>query len=68
MVSPYKDHSSVFRWQANLCVPLCNYGIASMKICCDFGVLVFFLVYEIIFLFVPFVELLDLVDAFICCL
>jgi hypothetical protein len=39
-----------------------------MKICCDFGVLVFFLVYEIIFLFVPFVELLDLVDAFICCL
>jgi hypothetical protein len=25
-----------FRWQANLCVNLCNYGIASTKVCCDF--------------------------------
>jgi hypothetical protein len=35
-----------------------------MKVCGDFGVLVFFLVYEIILLFVAFVELLGLVDAF----
>jgi hypothetical protein len=35
-LSPYKDYSSLFRWQANLCVLLCNYGIASMKVCCDF--------------------------------
>jgi hypothetical protein len=35
-----------------------------MKVCGDFGVLVFFLVYEIIWLFVAFVELLWLVDAF----
>jgi hypothetical protein len=63
MVSPYKDYSSVFRWQANLCVPLCNYRFASMKVWCDFGVLAFFLVYEIIWLFVAFIELLGLVDA-----
>jgi hypothetical protein len=48
-------------WQANLCVPLCNYGFASMKVWCDFSVLSFFLVYEIIWLFVAFVELLGLV-------
>jgi hypothetical protein len=46
MVSPYKDYSSVIRWQANLCVPLCNYRFAPTKVWCDFGVLSFFLVYE----------------------
>jgi hypothetical protein len=51
-------------WQANLCVPLCNYGFASMKVWCDFSVLAFFLVYEIIWLFVAFVELLGLVGVF----
>jgi hypothetical protein len=35
-----------------------------MKICSDIGVLVFFLSYEIIWLFVVFVELLGLVYAF----
>jgi hypothetical protein len=35
-----------------------------MKVWCDFGVLAFFLVYEIICLFVAFVELLGLVSAF----
>jgi hypothetical protein len=35
-LSPHKDSSSFFRWQANLCVNLCNYGIASTKVCCDF--------------------------------
>jgi hypothetical protein len=34
-----------------------------MKVCGDFGVLVFFLVYEIIWLFVVLVELLGLVYA-----
>jgi hypothetical protein len=35
-----------------------------MKVCGDFGVLVFFPVYETIWLFVAFVELLGLVYAF----
>jgi hypothetical protein len=35
-----------------------------MKVWCDFGVLAFFLVYEIILLFVAFVKLLGLVGAF----
>jgi hypothetical protein len=35
--STYNYYSSLIRWQANLCVPLYNYGIASMKVCCDFG-------------------------------
>jgi hypothetical protein len=35
-----------------------------MKVWCDFGVLAFFLVYEIIWLFVAFIELLGFVDAF----
>jgi hypothetical protein len=35
-----------------------------MKVCGDFGVLVFFLFYEIIWLFVAFVELLGLAYAF----
>jgi hypothetical protein len=35
-----------------------------MKVCSDFGVLVFFPVYETIWLFVAFVELLGLVYAF----
>jgi hypothetical protein len=35
-----------------------------MKVWCDFGVLAFFLVYEIIWLFVAFIELLGLVDVF----
>jgi hypothetical protein len=30
------DYSSLFRWHANLCANLCNYGIASTKVCCDF--------------------------------
>jgi hypothetical protein len=34
-----------------------------MKVWCDFGVLALFLVYEIIWLFVDFVELLGLVGA-----
>jgi hypothetical protein len=46
MVSTYKDYSSVFRWQANLCVPLCNNIFASTKVWCDFSVLAFFPVYE----------------------
>jgi hypothetical protein len=36
MLNPYKDYSSIFRWLANLCVILCNYGIASIKVCYDF--------------------------------
>jgi hypothetical protein len=32
----HKDSSSFFRWQGNLCVNLCNYGIASTKVCCNF--------------------------------
>jgi hypothetical protein len=39
-----------------------------MKICYDFGVLSFILIYDIILMFVTFVELLGLVDAFFCCL
>jgi hypothetical protein len=35
-----------------------------VNVCGDFGVLVFFVVYELIWLFVTFVELLGLVDAF----
>jgi hypothetical protein len=35
-----------------------------MKVCYDFYVLAFFLVYEIIWLFVAFVELLGLVGVF----
>jgi hypothetical protein len=35
-----------------------------MKVCGDFGVLVFFLIYEIIGLFVAFIELLRLMDVF----
>jgi hypothetical protein len=34
-----------------------------MKVCGDFGVLVFFVVYELILLFVGFVELLGLAYA-----
>jgi hypothetical protein len=36
------DHSSLLRWQDNLIVPLCNYKIASMNVCYDFGVLALF--------------------------
>jgi hypothetical protein len=39
-----------------------------MNVCCDFGVLIFFIVYELILVFVAFVELLRLVNAFFCCL
>jgi hypothetical protein len=35
-----------------------------MKVWCDFGVLAFFLIYEIIWLFVAFIELLGLMNAF----
>jgi hypothetical protein len=36
-----------------------------MKVCGNFGLLVFFLGYEIIWLFVAFIELLGLVDIFL---
>jgi hypothetical protein len=36
MLSPYKDCSSLLRWQANLFVPLCNYGFVLAKVCGDF--------------------------------
>jgi hypothetical protein len=56
-------------WQANLCAFLCNYEIASMKVCCDFlECLSYFIVDDLILLFVAFVELLGLVDAFFYCL
>jgi hypothetical protein len=69
MVSPYKDYSCVFRWQANVCVLLCNYGIASMKVCCDFwSVDIILFIDDLILLFVALIELLELVDAIFCCL
>jgi hypothetical protein len=40
------------------------FGFVLVNVCGDFGVLVFFVVYELIWLFVTFVELLGLVDAF----
>jgi hypothetical protein len=44
---------------------LCNYGITSTKVCCDFfKCLSYFVVNDLILLFVTFVELLVLVDAF----
>jgi hypothetical protein len=36
MLSPYKDYSTLLRLQANLFVPLCNYGIVSMIVYCGF--------------------------------
>jgi hypothetical protein len=45
-------------WQAKLCVLLCNYEIASTKLCCDFWSV------DLILLLVALVELLRLVDAF----
>jgi hypothetical protein len=53
-LSPYKEYNSLLRWQANL------FGIASMKVCSDLDVLVFFLVYEIIWMFLVLVELLGI--------
>jgi hypothetical protein len=53
-LSPYKEYNSLLRWQANL------FGIASTKVCGDLDVLVFFLVYEIIWLFLVLVELLGI--------
>ena len=42
----------------------CNYGIASTKVCCDFwSVHLILLFMRLILLFVPFVELVGLVDA-----
>jgi hypothetical protein len=42
----------------------CNYGIASMKVCCGFReCLTYFVVDGLILLFVAFVELLGLVYA-----
>jgi hypothetical protein len=67
-LSTYKDHSSLLRWQANLIVPLCNYGIASLKVHCDFGVLAFFsCLWRLFWLFVALVEILGLC-LFLCCL
>jgi hypothetical protein len=39
---------------ANLFVPLCNYRIASIKVCCDFWCV------DLILLFVVLIELLGL--------
>jgi uncharacterized membrane protein len=36
MLSPYKDYSSLSRWQANLFVAFCNYGIVPAKVCSYF--------------------------------
>jgi hypothetical protein len=42
----------------------CNYGIASMKVCCGFlECSIYFVVDDLILLFVAFVELLELVYA-----
>jgi hypothetical protein len=38
----------------------CNYGIVSMKVCCDFcECLTYFVLDDLILLFVAFVELLE---------
>jgi hypothetical protein len=36
MPSPYKDYSSLLRWQANLFIPLCNYRFVLTELCGDF--------------------------------
>jgi hypothetical protein len=65
---PHKDHSSLLRWKANLNVPLCNYGIASMKVYYDFGVLAFFsCLWSLFWLFISLVEILGWCMLF-CCL
>jgi hypothetical protein len=59
-LSPYKDHSSLLRWQANMC-SYCNYGITLMKVCCDFlECSTYFVVDGLILLFVALIELLGL--------
>jgi hypothetical protein len=64
-LSLYKDYSSLLRWQANIFIhiPLRNCINEGMQ---WFGVLVFFLVYEIILLVMVLVELLGLVYASFC--
>jgi hypothetical protein len=42
----------------------CNYGIVSMKVCCSFlECLTYFVIDDLILLFVPFVELLGTMFA-----
>jgi hypothetical protein len=60
-LSPNKDYSSLLRWQANMCLLYCNYGIASTNVCCDFlECLTYFIVDDLILLFVALIELLGL--------
>jgi hypothetical protein len=68
MISSYKDYSSVFRWK------LTYVSFMQLRICFIEGMLWFlecwsyFVVDDIILLFVVLIELLGLVDAFFYCL
>jgi hypothetical protein len=64
---PYKDYSSLLKWQANLFVPLCNYGFVSAKVCGDFwSVNLIFLFIRLFWLSVALVEILGLCILLFC--
>jgi hypothetical protein len=68
MLSSYKDHSSLLRWQANFFVPLYNYGTASMKVYCDFGVLALFYCWWPYFIVCSFNITIRVANVSFCCL
>jgi hypothetical protein len=70
-LSPYKDYSSLLRWQANMCVHIATTELHQHRYVVVFGVFIlfyclwsYFWTPHLIWLFVTLVELLGLVDAF----
>jgi hypothetical protein len=57
---PYKDYSSLLRWQANICVHIATTELHQRRYVVVFRVFVFFSCWWLILLFVALVELLGL--------
>jgi hypothetical protein len=60
MLSPYKDYSSLLRWQANICVYIVTTGLCRQRYVVIFECSAYFVVDEVLLLFVALVELLGL--------
>jgi hypothetical protein len=59
-LSPYKDYSSLLRWQADMCSYIATTELCRWRHVVDFEFLTYFVVAGIIWLFVALVELLEL--------
>jgi hypothetical protein len=67
-LSPYKDYSSLLRWQTNIYVLLYIFRFVLAKVCSDFGVLALFCCLWAYLVVCGFSRTIRPCGCFLCCL